>query len=409
MVELVARSAVRRVRLPAHASILIPLGIFVFTRLVDVVLVLVMQGDQAARVGNPEMKVVDPAPASPGYLAMLTNWDGQWYQEIAEHGYPDHLPREDGQVIQNPWAFFPLYPALVRAVMALSSLSFPIVATLVSTAAGAAAMVLLFRMLEPTVGRFHASMSVLALSMYPAALLFQAAYTESLALLLLLGCLYLLRERSYRALAVLVVLLSLTRAVAAPMALVVLAHGLLRWHRRGTTPLEGVERRRWAVAAAVSLGSVGLWPAICAIWTRDLSGFLATQQAWAAVYPGWPTWLSAILHEPLGGAGLLALVAFSAACVVVVRRGARSWGEELRLWVPLYGLYLLSTCAPVASCIRYAMLAVVPWWPFADRDRLTGRTERLVALTLVVVLGVLAQVVWLRHFYVIGPDYVMSP
>jgi len=33
------------------------------------------------------------APASPGYFDLLTNWDGQWYQDVAQNGYPAHLPR----------------------------------------------------------------------------------------------------------------------------------------------------------------------------------------------------------------------------------------------------------------------------------------------------------------------------
>lgn len=42
------------------------------------------------------------------FLDIFTQWDGQWYQNIALHGYPviNHLP-------SGNWAFFPLYPFLM--------------------------------------------------------------------------------------------------------------------------------------------------------------------------------------------------------------------------------------------------------------------------------------------------------
>ena len=45
-------------------------------------------------------------------------FDGSWYRNVAENGYPAELPRgEDGLVQQNAWAFFPLFPMLARGLM----------------------------------------------------------------------------------------------------------------------------------------------------------------------------------------------------------------------------------------------------------------------------------------------------
>jgi len=39
---------------------------------------------------------------------VITAWDGQWYQLVAEAGYPTHPPTYAGGVSQNTWAFLPL-------------------------------------------------------------------------------------------------------------------------------------------------------------------------------------------------------------------------------------------------------------------------------------------------------------
>ncbi len=411
MVDVVAtRAVVVRARTAATSWWWLPLAIFAFTRVVGALILVLMSDQQDARVGTSGMRVVDPAPADPGYVGMLTNWDGQWYADVVRDGYPSRLPTDgDGTVVQNTWAFYPAYPALVRAVMALSPLPFALAASLVSMAAGAGAMVIVFRMLESRVGRFNAGMTVLALSLSPAAVLFQAAYTESLALLVVVACLSLLVSRRYGALAVMAVVLSLTRPIVLPLALLIAVHGGLRWRHRAQEPFPAAERRRWLLALVVSGASFGLWPLVCALRTGRADGFLVSQKAWIATYPGRGTWLLDILHDPAGRASLLALSALAIGVVVVARRRASAWGSDLRWWVPVYGLYLLATASPMASSIRYAMLAVVPWWPSTEQGPALTRSRKVVVVCFAVAFGVVCQVGWVRFFYVLGPDRLMFP
>ena len=410
MVDLAApRSVVTRARVAAYSSWWLPLGIFAFTRVVGALVLVLMADQQGARVAIPGMQVVDPAPAHPGYLDMLTNWDGQWYAQVVRDGYPGELPHEGGQVAQNTWAFYPLYPALIRLVMALSPLPFAAAASLVSLVAGAGAMVVIFRMLEVRVGRFNAGMTVLAISLSPAGVLLQAAYTESLALLVVVACLSLLVQRRYGLLTVMAVVLSLTRPIVLPLALLIAVHGVLRWRRRAEDPFPAAEVRRWLVAVAVAGASFALWPVVCALGTGRADAYLATQQAWISSYPGRGTWLLSILYDPTSRASLIALSAMAVGVVVVARRAARAWGSELRWWVPVYGLYLLGTASPVASSIRYALLAVVPWWPVTDQGAALTRSRKVVTVCFAVAFGVCCQVAWVRYFYILGPDRAMFP
>lgn len=60
-----------------------------------------------------------------GYLQMIGMWDSGWYEQIAEGGYPETLPEDaSGRVMQNPWAFYPLFPLLTRGLMALTGWDF---------------------------------------------------------------------------------------------------------------------------------------------------------------------------------------------------------------------------------------------------------------------------------------------
>ena len=59
-----------------------------------------------------------PTPADPGYWAIITNWDGQWYESIAQDGYQTSTagdPKAGAQLWA--WAFPPLFPLLVHALL----------------------------------------------------------------------------------------------------------------------------------------------------------------------------------------------------------------------------------------------------------------------------------------------------
>ena len=79
-----------RVRVPL--SIWLPLAIFALTRLYGFVIIALAARQQVALPSpeHPGIYQFTAHPASPGYLGLITNWDGQWYERIATLGY--HLP-----------------------------------------------------------------------------------------------------------------------------------------------------------------------------------------------------------------------------------------------------------------------------------------------------------------------------
>jgi hypothetical protein len=378
-----------------------PLCVYAIARLVDFVLILIAARHQ-----------VD-LPKSGVYGSVASNWDGQWYLRIATHGYPTTIPRDaGGQAVQNPWGFYPVYPLLVGAIMRVSGLSFTAVAPILSVLLGAAAVTVMFRLINQTAGRFAASATVLLTCTYMAAPAMQIAYTESLALLLVCTALLLLRNRRYGWLVPVLVTLSLTRAVALAFVPVVVVHGISRYRRRSVEPFPVLDRWRVAGLACLGVAATGLWPAIAAVTTGDSAAYAQTVSSWGTTGK-----LRVLIQFPMfawteGGAvglavlfGVIALIA-----TVVFRSGARAWGPEVRAWAGFYPLYLLLATAPGSSTIRHLLLGFPLLWPFPDEPAsASDRRRRIAMVTILAIGGLLMQWVWISKFLVLSGPLTGQP
>ncbi|GEA79898.1 hypothetical protein [Cellulomonas uda] len=350
------------------------------------------------------------ADAHPSYAQMTgLFWDAGWYHRIADEGYPDTLPVDEaGRVQQSAWAFFPLYPMLVRGLMAVTTLGWEVVAPTTSLLLGAAAMLLVHRAVAHGAPRACAAWpglplaTVVLVAVFPTSPVLQVAYTESLALLLVAAALLLLVRRHYLECAGVLVLLGLTRAVALPMAVVVGVHLLARWvaARRGREAFPGRD-----VAQVLGLGVVAVvsgfaWPAVCGWVTGVPEGYLRTQEAWRGVrevtpFGGWDY----VLRFWFGDAGwwvLAAAAVFVVALLVVP--AARRLGPELHAWPAAYLLYLAAAIEPGSSLARFLVLAFPAGAITAGVVRRPG-AARWAWFAGVVVLMLVLQAVWVWRFW----------
>lgn len=382
---------------------LLPLAIFGASRVVESVLfgfLLRKQHDLfIAPGGGPPHSWGHPVT----FLEGLTNWDGAWYRQIALHGYPQHLPTVHGHVVQNALAFYPLFPELARAVMRLG-VSFELAAFLISVVCGGLASCVLFRMVSAHASRFTASMTVLGLMFTPMALIFEAAYTESLALLLLLLALAALGRRRYGWFSVLTLLIAVARPMSLPLALVCGVIWIVRWHRRTEEPFELRERLALGAAAVWAGLSFGIWPAIVGLRTGVLDAYFKTQDAWArsSGQHGWSSWIQQAIHaQSVVSVAVVGGVAVVIAAMVS-QKAAKAWGLELRTWTWAYPLYILGTARPTTSIFRYLMLTITPLWPVPGlSERAQSARARAGLVALVVVLGLVGQVFWVNAYFVI--------
>lgn len=378
----------------------VPLLIFAASRLVDVVMILVIAPHQLPVSAIPTNLaapiIVDP----PTYFHVIANWDGQWYRIIAEHGYPSHLPMIAGRVDQNPWAFYPLYPGVIRLAM-LTGLSFGAAASVVSLACAGAAMCLLYALLAPRTGRYVAALTVLALCVYPAGVTFQMVYTEGPALLMVLAAIWCLRSRHYRFLLVLGLLLALTRPIVLPLAVVVAVHWIARWRARRSDPFPNGQAVELGAVAAVIGASFLLWPAIAALFTGRRDAYWATQRAWRPPgETGWHSWIALMVSGNQIVVGVLALLVLGA---FVFRPSARLWCLELHTWALAYPLFVLTSTRPTPSAFRYVMLAIVLCWPFPEIGSVVTTVRARVALATAV-----ASVGFAGQFYVLYTQYIVT-
>jgi hypothetical protein len=299
------------------------------------------------------------------YLTFTAQWDGQWYRQIAEQGYPRRLPTNpSGLVQQNAWAFYPLFPFLSRVLMDLTHLDFYWVGSTLSLLFGFVAAGAMGLLLRERIGtRFTVAAVVLWGSM-PAAVVLQVGYTEAMAMALLtLFLLALSRERWLWAMS-LALLLGLTRPIAVPIAAVTVVALWCRWRVRTERPLVPTEIAAALAALAGCVVSGLMWPVIAGAVTGQGNAYTATMATWRAsreIVPFRP-WLDMSRYyfgQTWGPVWLTVL--FVLIAVMVLGPWAVRLGPQLRMWSLAYPLYLLVVLDPFTSVFRY----LIPLFPLA--------------------------------------------
>ncbi|MDI2099660.1 hypothetical protein [Ruicaihuangia caeni] len=338
--------------------------------------------------------------ASPGYLEFANLWDGRWYQLVAHYGYPAELPlTDDGHVAENAWAFMPVYPFTVRAVMFVTGAGWELAAVAVSVVFAAAGCLVIHRLMVRALDDHSVAFVAVAVFCFgPLSPILQVAYAESMHVFLLGLALLLVLERRYLVLLPVIVIMAFTRPSGLAFAMFLVLHVAWRWWRarRGEESFE--LRERWsAIAAVLTSGAAGLaWPGIVWAATGSFNGYVETELAWRAAYIGYQhlvpftAWVQSALWWvgwPLGVAVLVLVVAVFA--LVMLAPQVRRLGVDLRLWIASYGVYLLAVFFPQSSTFRL----LLPMFPLVGaivvpRSRLWRAA--------VIIAGVVGQVAWVH-------------
>ena len=218
--------------------------------------------------------------AGDALVAPGARWDAVWYLAIANDGYGHEAQRG---------AFFPLYPALVKAAGAV--VGSPVVAgMLVSTAAFLVALVLLHRLTALELGEEAARGAVWCLACFPMAFFLSAVYSEALFLALSIGAVYAARTGRWAWAGALAALGAGTRSagilLVVPLVLLhVRAHG---WRPAPSLAWIGLAPLGLAAFSAVLAlaGDDPLTPLHAQdLWLREFAGPFAG--AWDGVVAAW--------------------------------------------------------------------------------------------------------------------------
>jgi hypothetical protein len=334
-------------------------------------------------------------PPKPDYWNFINIWDARWYGEVIRNGYPAELPLDSaGNVKENAWAFYGLFPLLGRAVTAVTGMDPALSLTFIAMGAGLGASLVLYCLFRRKAGHRPAMWGVVFFSTFPVSPVLQVPYAESLNILLLASALLLVMQRRYLWAIPVVVLMCLSRPTGVPFA--VMAAGLFiyrMWQRKSRTAVPHSVRELCSLATLAAVSGLGalMWPAIAWAVTGDPAAYTKTETVWRGhdLVPFKPWFDTGIqLFGPvLGVVAPFVLVAGFGLLMMsapVVRLGA-----ELRLWCICYMGYLLVFLHPQTSTFRM----LLPLFPLALGAALVSRSRAYRGA--VVTMFVLLQIVWI--------------
>ena len=377
------------------------LGIFAVSRVVTTTIMLWFADRQPANAWTA---------AKPGYIDFAQMWDGNWYLIVAAIGYPSELPsNEQGNVTENAWAFMPVYPFLVRIIMAITGGSFGVVAVAVSVFFALATALMFFKLMALVLDRNQALFAVALLCFAPLSPIMQVAYAESTHMFLLTVALYLLLQRRYYTLIPIIAVMALTRPSGLAFALALGLHVIYRWVVRVRDPFSGRERVASITAAVFSAVAGFSWLLIAWAVTGSFTAYTDTELAWRSDYVGYGAlipfepWLQGAafwMSQPNGHIIVsLAALVLVAIVVVIASPLSRRLGVDLRLWGASYLLYLLAVFFPQSSTFRL----FVPLFPLLGALALP---QSLAYRASVLVAAIAGQVAWIHvAYWVDGYDW----
>lgn len=346
-----------------------------------------------------------------GLPRAICRWDCGWYLSIASHGYQS-APFDRIVPGQANWAFFPLYPLLVRAVAAV--IAAPQAAGVAASgfcALGlAAACTWYARRTRPDSPVW---LWPLLLAAWPFGFYWQAIYTESLYGLLAVFALSALRREQLLAAAVLTGLLSATRPTGILLSVWVAGCSVARGLRRfRTTPRPDMLRLAADVLLPASVAPLGLaaygaflgWKlgdplafshVVQVAWHRSLGNPLVNLAASLHVSQ-WAT--PAFWSQPPGTVldGAAALAGLGAGSMLAWRR---RYAESFFLTATV----VLALCAGVVSMLRY--VGANPVFALALGDLLLmlhGRRLTGAVLVAMAAVQLVLLIVWFHGSFVLA-------
>lgn len=359
--------------------------------------------------------------SAPGYLDFIGIWDSEWYRRIFADGYPSVLPRQpDGAVQENPWAFYPLFPLMVRGLATVTGGQWLVVAPLLALCAGLVASLISYRLFRLHASVGTATWGVTFVLFFPVSPILQVPYAESLNLALLAAALYTVCQRRYFLAIPLLLLSDLSRPLGSAFACFVALHLISRlWLRASDVGFEAAVvppglrarvawnwrhipvRQRWGaffLAVAALAGAVA-WPVIAWMVTGEINAYLQTETAWRGgpliLFTSWVGTASMLFGPLLAPVAVLALVV--AFALYLNSSSVRRIGSDLRLWCLSYALYLFAVLHPQTSTFRL----LLPLFPLALAAAFVSHSRAYRGSVLV--FFTLLQIVWVVWLWIWAP------
>jgi Mannosyltransferase (PIG-V) len=211
----------------------------------------------------------------------LANWDGLWYRELANNGYPGHVTH-----VQSTLGFFPLYPIVIYAVAQPLQLltahsaiwSITVAGVIVSMIGGLIAAVLMQKLATGWWGEQTGRRAAALFCLFPGSVVFSMVYAEGLLIPLAAGCILALERRRWLLAGILAAFATASEPEALILILVCAVSAARELHRRGW---RNSGARRSLLAPLLSLTGVGAFAVY--LWAHTgtpLASFHAQHYGW---------------------------------------------------------------------------------------------------------------------------------
>jgi MFS family permease len=215
------------------------------------------------------------------FLHELSNWDGLWYREVANHGYLDHP-----SYAQTTLGFFPLFPISIWLLEPVIQIfgsdqiwAASVAGAIISGIGGAVACVYVFRLAEEWWDREVARRATVLFILFPGSVVFSMVYSEGLLLPLAAACLLALERKRWLRAGILAGFATAVQPVGLALIPVCAISALLELHRQGWR-LSVL--RRVAVAPLLSGVGIGAFAIFLWLWTgTPLANYDAQHHGWS--------------------------------------------------------------------------------------------------------------------------------
>jgi hypothetical protein len=237
------RAALRRARLAIELRRLAPIvAIYVATRGLLIV-----------------VAIVNGALRHHSIDTQFANWDGLWYRELTNQGYPTYVPHW-----RTTLGFFPLYPISMWLVAHAFSTSTDVGGLIVSAIGGLVATVFVERLASGWWGEATGRRAAVLFCLFPGSVVFSMMYSEGLLLPLAAGCIYALERRRWLLAGILAGFATAVGPDAMALIPVCLASALIEVRRHGW---QDRKARRSLLAPLLSTAGVVSFGAFLWAWT----------------------------------------------------------------------------------------------------------------------------------------------
>ena len=272
----------------------------------------------------------------------------------------------------NQWAFFPGFPAVIRFVVLVTSLSYANSAIIVTSIFGIASAVAVFLAVREVFGSAIANRTVLLYVFFPASYVLSMAYTEGIFVTFAALCLFALSRRYFVIAGLCAVAASLTRDVGVVLIACVAVVAI-------PAILEGKERVRPLIGLLISpVGFVG-WLVYSWHETGTPFAFMKAEKYWGGAHFIWfKAPFQSSMCDVLGGArtssALDEVLAALGLLFIVAGLAVLAWAQIKKLPVPVFWWIFASWCTrsvrsvhtgqPASSATRWCssrVLAAFAW------------------------------------------------